>query len=127
MQQEAKLASSYYPFWHGSFENLIGHIPLSQEEREFFSCECLVSENTPPTFLWHTATDEAVPVMNTLLYAQALNRHNIPMEIHIYPQGRHGLATVDVQTCEELPASVARVSEWLYNVKKWLNTTFFPD
>lgn len=110
----------------GSFENLVGHLPLTQDEHQFFSCDCRVSAKTPPTFLWHTATDDVVPVMNALLYAQALNRYNVPMEIHIYPQGRHGLATVDAQTCDELPASVARVNEWLYNVKKWLNSIFFP-
>ena len=43
-------------------------------------------------YLWHTSTDEGVPVMNTLLFAQALAKHGINFECHIYPRGAHGLS-----------------------------------
>ena len=82
----------------GSFENLLGHSPLTQEETERFSCHLQVTGRTPPAFLWHTAADDCVPVMNSLLYAQALAANRVPFALHVYPVGRHGLSTVDEQT-----------------------------
>lgn len=108
----------------GSFRNLLGHdYPLSEEEVEKFSCDRLVSEHTPPAFLWHTRPDSCVPVMNALLYAQALTKHGIPFELHIYPEGRHGLATVDEATNNELSDTVKRAHRWLEDARIWLKDT----
>lgn len=74
----------------GSIDNLLGMAPssgllvgLSQEQQ--------VTSTTPPAFLWHTADDAAVPVDHSLAYAQSLSRAGVPAELHIFPQGRHGL------------------------------------
>lgn len=108
----------------GSFQNLLGHeYPLSEAELEKFSCHRLVSDRTPPTFLWHTATDVVVPVQNSLLYAQALANHSVPFELHIYPEGVHGLVTVDDATNGELSAVIKRAHQWLQNMKDWLKHT----
>lgn len=105
----------------GSFQNLIGHgYPLSNEEIAKFSCEQLVTEKTPPAFLWHTAADAVVPVNNSLLYAQALAKHHIPFGLHIYPAGHHGLSTADDQTNGPLEPAVQCVHSWLPQVKVWL-------
>ena len=104
-----------------SFINLTGHDPLTEEDIEAFSCEKMVSRNTPPTFLWHTASDQLVPCANTLLYAQALYKNQVPVEVHIYPFGAHGLATVDQVTCEELPPEIARAKDWIQQAKTWLS------
>lgn len=107
----------------GSFEYLLGHSP-SEEEIKYFSSENNVSEKTPPTFLWHTASDACVPVNNTLLYAQALDRNNVPFEVHIYPFGNHGLSTCDKHTCDNVDKYVNYDNAWLANVKRWLNLIF---
>lgn len=107
----------------GSFENLLGHVPLTQEETKRFSCNLQVTQHTPPAFLWHTATDNSVPVMNSLLYAQALATHGVPFALHIYPRGGHGLATVDKQTNDQLEPASSHASDWLEAVKKWLRIT----
>lgn len=52
-----------------------------------------VGEHTPPCFLWHTGEDQVVPVENSLLFAAALRRHNIPFELHVFERGGHGLST----------------------------------
>ena len=104
----------------GSFKNLSGHNPPSEEDLEKFSCEKMVTENTPPAFIWHTASDPVVPVNNSLLYAQALSANNVPFELHIYPFGKHGLSTADLWTNTEIPTEVARASDWLPTLKKWL-------
>lgn len=77
-----------------SAANLLGKSP-DEHELALFSVEENVSDATPPTFLWHTADDGIVPCTNSLLFAQALQRHEIPFELHIYPHGEHstGLGT----------------------------------
>ena len=105
-----------------SFINLTGHNPLTQEDIERFSCENMVNENTPPTFLWHTASDAVVPYMNTLLYAQALYKNKVPVELHIYPYGPHGLATADPVTCADLTPDSARAKDWIRQAKVWLSS-----
>lgn len=107
----------------GSFENLVGHSPLTQEEIEFFSCHTHVTGNTPPAFLWHTAPDDCVPVMNSLLYAQALAEHGVPFAMRVYPCGWHGLSTVDDQTNGPLEPSVALAADWIPAAKHWLRLT----
>ncbi|MGF1634850.1 MAG: alpha/beta hydrolase [Phycisphaerae bacterium] len=56
-----------------------------------------MSKRTPPTFLFHTVDDPAVPVENSMVYAQALRRAGVPFEMHLYEHGQHGvgLATAD--------------------------------
>lgn len=108
----------------GSFENLLGHSPLTAEETERFSCNLRVTEHTPPTFLWHTAADGSVPVMNSLLYAQALAAHQVPFELHVYPYGGHGMATVDEQTNDGLTPAATHAKVWMDGAKKWLHMTF---
>ena len=107
----------------GSFKNLVGHHPLTGEENKKFSLERRVTETTPPTFLWHTAADTVVPVVNSLLYAQALAEHGVPFGLHIYPRGFHGLATVDGQTNGELSEATRMAADWLPAVKVWLRNT----
>ena len=59
------------------------------------SLEKHVSENTPPCFIWQTATDELVPVNNSYLFAKALQEHHIPYSLHIFSKGPHGLSLAD--------------------------------
>ena len=68
--------------------------------------------------------DGGVPVMNSLLYAGALAKHNIPCELHVYPFGNHGLATVDEHTNNGLDEKTAHAAAWLPAVKKWLKLIF---
>jgi len=74
---------------NGSFENLLGD---RLDEREWFSLENRVSEQTPPAFVWHTWTDDLVPVENALLFANAMKKHGRSLELHIFPNGVHGLS-----------------------------------
>lgn len=108
----------------GSFYNLLGKEELTEEDINKFSCDKLVRDITPPAFLWHTASDDCVPVTNSLLYARALSEHKIPFEVHIYPRGQHGLSTCDEQTIDNMNADIVRASGWLDNVKAWLSSTF---
>lgn len=107
----------------GSFQNLLGVETLTAEQEEKFSCDKRVTEKTPPAFLWHTFEDNVVPVANSLCYARALTDHNIPVSLHIYPKGWHGLSTVDMQTNDKIAEDVCHTADWLDAVKKWLRIT----
>ncbi|MBE6732422.1 MAG: alpha/beta hydrolase [Ruminococcaceae bacterium] len=111
----------------GSFLNLLGSYPETAEELDKYSCNKLVNEKTPPAFIWHTTTDQAVPVQNSLLYADALSKCGIPYELHIYPYGQHGLATADRVTCPPLDKNLKLTADWLVALKKWLDVTLDLD
>ena len=73
-----------------SFRNLLGE--EFKAKRGELSLETQVTADTPPVFLWHTAVDQTVPAVNSLLMAQALMEKKVPVELHIYPEGVHGLS-----------------------------------
>lgn len=60
-----------------------------------YSIPRLVTDDTPPCFVWHTVTDQAVPVENSLDLARALSQHKIPYELHLFAEGAHGLGMED--------------------------------
>ncbi|MBQ8248003.1 MAG: alpha/beta hydrolase [Lachnospiraceae bacterium] len=78
----------------GSFECLLGK-PYEELQEEpllqKLSLENAVHEDMPKTFLWHTFSDDCVPVENSLLFVNALKSKNIPTEFHMFPVGVHGL------------------------------------
>ena len=113
------------PFAHvGSLTNLLGNNEPTEEDIFRFSLENHISEKTPPTFLWHTAEDASVPVMNSLIYAQKLAQKNRPFSLHIYPHGGHGLATGHKQTNETINPKAFQVKDWIDAAVKWLKVTF---
>ncbi|MGI6094910.1 MAG: alpha/beta hydrolase [Lachnospiraceae bacterium] len=76
----------------GSFSHLLAKQAEDPAILQKFSMETQITEDFPPVFLWHTDTDMTVPVENSLLLAMALKEKQIPMELHIYPEGPHGLS-----------------------------------
>ena len=74
----------------GSKQNLLGKDPSPELVREL-SNELQVTKDTPPCFVWHTYEDNAVPVENSLQFAEALRRVGVPFDLHIYQKGPHGL------------------------------------
>ncbi len=85
------------PFTHaGSRRNLLGDNP-SAELVALLSNEKHVSDRTPPSFLVHTSDDPVVPLENALLFAMACRKARVPVELHTFEHGPHGigLATGD--------------------------------
>jgi acetyl esterase/lipase len=79
------------PFAHaGSRKNLIGDSP-SADLLDGLCNDTRVTARTPPTFLFHTSEDTAVPPENSLLFYAALRKHKVPAELHVYEKGRHGV------------------------------------
>jgi len=74
----------------GSLKNLLGDNP-SQELVKSLSNELQVTKDTPPTFLAQTNADTAVPAENALLFTLALRKNKVPVELHVFEKGVHGL------------------------------------
>ena len=77
-----------------SFTALLGP-DATEQELDYMSLEKQVTRDTPPIFLWHTASDGLVPVENSCLMAMAMKQQGIPFELHIFPKGDHGLSLSD--------------------------------
>lgn len=104
----------------GSFRALLGK-QYSEELLNRMSLEKQVTEHTPQVFLWHTYTDDCVPVENSLLLIEAMKQYNIPVEFHMYPVGGHGLSTCDKLAM--MPGGYGMQPEcqsWVELAGKWL-------
>ena len=103
----------------GSFDALCGD---DQNLKRYLSLEHRVKGDSSPAFIWHTYTDKAVPVYNSLVYALACEKNNVPFELHVFEKGDHGLATAQLDT--NAPKTIAQASakadQWLDLSINWL-------
>ena len=82
----------------GSFQCLLGDQAHNQALLDKFSIEKHIDAKTPPVFVWHTMTDDAVPVENTLMLIQACRAAGVSIEAHLFPEGSHGLSLANAET-----------------------------
>ena len=74
----------------GSLSSLLGDSPDPALIEEL-SNELHVTPQTPPTFLFHTTADTAVPAENSVRFYLALRQAKIPAEMHVFENGPHGV------------------------------------
>jgi acetyl esterase/lipase len=99
------------PWTHqGSRNSLLGNNP-DPELAKSLSGEQSVNKDTPPTFIFHTNADTAVPAENSVYYYLALRKSGIPAEMHIFEKGPHGVGLAN-----DDPA----LSEWSKVLANWL-------
>lgn len=110
------------PHCHGaSFERLLGEECQNEEKRSLVSLENQVGPHTPKTFLWHTVTDETVPVKNAFLLAESLIKNQVSVEFHLYPTGGHGLSLATWDTCGGRKELVEpRCQSWISLAEEWM-------
>lgn len=84
---------------------------LQAEMGEELSPDLIADEQTPKAFIWHTFEDPGVNVINSLDYARRLRQMRVPVEMHLYPQGRHGLG---------LAPEFPHIAQWTDSLIKWL-------
>jgi Esterase/lipase len=94
----------------GSADNLLG-VNAGVDLREKMSVEKIVRADAPPTFMFHTSVDEAVPVEHSLVLGQALAKAEVPFEMHIFEQGHHGVG---------YGAGLGTVENWRVACADWL-------
>lgn len=94
----------------GSRNNLLGKNP-SPDKIKLFSNDLQVTDQTPQTFLIHSADDKVVDVDNSISMFESLRRKKIPVEMHVYPKGDHGFVL-------NIP-----IPEWMNIVMKWVESS----
>ena len=101
------------PYAHmGSRYNLLGK-DADEKLVESLCNDEQVTDKTPPTFLFHTGDDNAVPVQNSVLFFEALRKAKVPAELHIYEHGRHGVG---------LAPNIPELSSWPDQLEAWMKT-----
>lgn len=79
------------PYTHaGSRDNLLGKNP-SPALIDLLSNEKHVTSDTPPCFIIQTADDPVVPAKNAEMFAAACRAAGVPVELHVFPHGPHGI------------------------------------
>lgn len=101
----------------GSKKNLLGENPDANLVI-LMSNDRAVTKETPPTFLFHTVADTAVPVENSLLFFAACRRAGVPVELHVFETGRHGVG---------LAQNDPVLSEWPHLCERWLKMHGFLE
>ncbi len=71
-----------------------------------------VTAQTPPTFIFATTDDAVVPVMNSVRMYTALVKAKVPVEMHLYRHGPHGVG---------LAQADAELSEWPGLLYRWMH------
>ena len=100
---------------------LMGHGRLTPEEERSISPAAHVTPNCPPCFLVHAANDFLVPVENTLHFAQALTRENVPYALHVFETGSHGFSVGDATSSTMAFELQPEASQWIKLADAWLN------
>jgi len=95
----------------GSRNNLLGPEKNNAELVELMSNEKRVTKETPPTFIFHTTEDQAVPVRNAIEFYSALQQSGVASELHVYQKGRHGVGLGGTDPI--LTTWPARLEDWL--------------
>ncbi len=105
----------------------INFVPDEQcADIELFTLDTQVKKDTPPTFLWHTVTDDVVSVNNSIDYMIACKNKNVPVEMHIYPKGWHGLSVASEEWAKnEMDDSYYTFTQNSQDIKYLLKK--FPD
>lgn len=52
-------------------------------------CE-LVTPDTPPAYVWHSADDGSVPSACSFKFAEAMNQAGVSCNLHVFPHAPHG-------------------------------------
>lgn len=68
---------------------LLGEHPQT-EDVEFMSAQKWVASDSPQYFIWHSAGDRDVSVMNSLLFAKACEKAGCSYALHVFRKGHHG-------------------------------------
>ena len=97
----------------GSKTSLLGESPDPALAKNL-STETKVTPETPPTFLFHTNADTAVPVENSVQYFLALRKAGVPAEMHIFKDGPHGVG---------MPLQDPALGEWPRVLANWLRAS----
>ncbi len=90
----------------GSRIALLGKNP-TKEQVTGFSNELQVAKSTPPALILQAADDRLVDVDNSIVFFEALRRHDVPVDMTIFDRGEHGFFFLPHDRWETI------IQEWL--------------
>ncbi len=97
-----------------------GNLVISDEDLDVLSAPLHVSEDTPQMFIWTTATDMMVPCVNSIKMAMALSENNVPVELHMFDRGPHGLSVADESSAIINAQVKPHINQWVTLCDNWL-------
>ena len=95
----------------GSVHALLGDNPDPALQKQLTNY-LQVTKDSPPAFLFHTATDDGVPVENSIRYVEACIKNKVPVETHIFKSGPHGVG---------MALTYPELKIWTENLMNWLD------
>lgn len=107
-----------YYIHQGSPTNLLSD--RYEEYKDALSLEFSKVAVTAPTFIWHNFDDAAVNVINSLKYAENLKNKGTSVEMHIFPDGNHGIGLPVEDT-----KVMNHVKQWIKLLDKWFEYNEF--
>lgn len=114
--------SSDISFAHiGSFINLCGE--ENKELMKKVDILNLIDENSAPAFIWSTFNDNAVPCQNAIAAALQYKKAGVPVSVHVFGKGEHGLSVADAtvyKADKALKEMSVSVPEWVRLSVEWL-------
>lgn len=87
----------------------------NRQELVYLAPECNITLETPPFFIWQTNSDDP---RHSFVLGQALTAVGIPFEMHLFPEGVHGLALADGDN--DLAMNIPHVARWADLCAEWL-------
>ena len=91
-----------------------GHMSINHKnDLSKLNPDIRVTNRTPPTFLLHAQDDPIDPVEYSLLYYAALKTAKVPVEMHLFAEGKHAFGLRPT----ELP-----ITRWPQLLERWLQT-----
>lgn len=90
----------------------------SPELRRSTSLDALVTPESPPFFVWHTAEDPYVPPEHTYRLATALAANQVPHAVHVFAHGPHSLG---------LARGAGEAEKWTMFASAWIHEQMTAD
>ena len=104
----------------GTFRNLLGTDTPTEEQLRQTSLEEHVTKESCPLFILHTSNDDVVDVRNSLCLAQRYRENDLPFEMHIYPDGPHGVALGNkITRCNVAKWENPAIAKWVEQAAAW--------
>jgi acetyl esterase/lipase len=85
--------------------------PVTPELIRELSPASSVTAHTPPFFIFATTDDARVPVLSSVAFYAAMQRAGVPVEMHLYEHGPHGVG---------LAMPFPELSTWTGLLENWL-------
>ena len=112
------------PLYADMYKAFIGTAVPSEAQFTEVNAAWHVSADTSPMFIWSTAADATVPVVNSLNLASALSKNGVPFELHIFEDGPHGMGLCDQASAGVTQHMNAAAAKWPDLAGRWLDKRF---